>query len=191
MNRILKGLFICSLILATNFSYAQEEGDEKEGEGIEKKMDNKKFQEVVILDSMPSAEILKRAVNFIKIESPRFVKTKGITTGSKAECIAKFKIKTKELNPNPDYTGTISMHVSIECKDNRYRYIISKITHTSASGKASGGDINNVVPTCGSMVMPDIVWKRIKGDAFKNVSMVISELKDTMLKSADSSKDEW
>lgn len=190
MNRIIKGLFICSLFLMTNVSVAQEEGDEK-SEFSEKKMENKKFQEVVLMDSMPASEILKRAVNFIKIESPRFIKTKGVTTGNKAECIAKFKIKVKELNPNPDYTGTISMHVSIECKDNRYRYVISKLTHTAANGKASGGDINQVVPTCGSMIMPDLIWKRVKGEAFKNANMVISELKETMLKSADASKDEW
>ncbi len=83
------------------------------------------------------------------------------------------------------------MHVSIECKDNRYRYVISKLTHTSASGKASGGDINNVVPACGSMVMPDLIWKRIKGDAFKNANMVVSELKEAMMKSVETGGDEW
>lgn len=73
----------------------------------------------------------------------------------------------------------------------RYRYVITKITHTSTNGKASGGDVSNVVPSCGSMTMPDLIWKRIKGDAFKNVTMVISELKETMMKSVDSQNDEW
>lgn len=191
MNRIVKLLLAFALIvICPELFFAQETAGEK-AEGVELKMENKKFQEVVLLDSMPSAEILKRAVNFIKIESKRFVKTKGVTTANKAECVAKFPIKAKELNPRPDYSGTISMHVSIECKDNRYRYVISKITHTSTSGKANGGDVSNVVPECGSMNMPDIVWKRIKGDAFKNASMVISELKDTMMKSPDTGSDEW
>lgn len=190
MNKIIKALIVCSLFLIPLFNFGQEEGGDK-AESIEKRMENKKFQEVVILDSMPASEVLKRAVHFIKIESKRFVKTKGVTTANKAECVAKFPIKPKELNPVPDYTGFITMHISIECKDNRYRYIISKITHVSKSGKANGGDVSNNVPECGSMTMPDLVWKKIKGDAFKDASMVISELKDTMLKSADSGNDEW
>lgn len=188
MKIILKTLLFSTLFLFSAAANAQDDGD---GGTSEKKAEEKKFQEVVLMDSMPASEILKRAVNFIKIESPRFAKTKGVTTGNKAECIAKFKIKPKELNPKPDYTGFITMHVSIECKDNRYRYVISKLTHTSASGKASGGDINNVVPACGSMVMPDLIWKRIKGDAFKNANMVVSELKEAMMRSVDTAGDEW
>lgn len=190
MNKIFKSFLISSLVLISAAGFAQDETEAKEDKN-ERKMEDKKFQEVILIDSVPASEVLKRAVNFIKIESPRYVKTKGVTTGNKAECVAKFKIKPKELNPNPDYTGTITMHVSIECKDNRYRYVITKLAHTSASGKASGGDINNAVPACGSMTMPDLVWKKIKGDAFKNANMVISELKEAMTKPAEVAKDEW
>lgn len=190
MKILFKALFVSSLFLITIPSIAQEEAGSKD-DAVEKKMEDKKFQEVILVDSTSASEILKRAVNFIKLESPRFAKAKGVTTGNKAECIAKFKIKVKELNPNPDYTGTISMHVSIECKDNRYRYVITKLTHTSANGKANGGDVNNQVPTCGSMTMSDLVWKKIKGEAYKNANMVISELKEAMSRPADTAKDEW
>ncbi len=189
MKILYRALIFSSLFIISTPVFSQDEADAKE-QGTAKTQDQK-FQEVILLDSVPSAEILKRAVNFIKLESPRFVKAKGVTTANKAECIAKFKIKPKELNPKPDYTGTITMHVSIECKDFRYRYVISKITHTSANGKASGGDINNVVPLCGSMTMPDLIWKRIKGDAMKNANMVISELKDAMSVPVKDQKDEW
>jgi hypothetical protein len=151
-----------------------------------------KFQEVVPVDSTPSAELLKRAVNWVKIESKRFVKTNGITAGSKAECIASFNIRPKELNPVADYSGTITMHVTIECKDNRYKYTIHKMKHTSKSGKASGGDMNNVVPECGSMIMPEITWKKIKGEALKSSTMVLSELKEGMSKTSGATeKEEW
>ena len=189
MKILYKALIVSSLFMVSVPAFSQDEADAKDPGTA--KMQDKKFQEVITLDSVPAADILKRAVNFIKLESPRFVKAKGVTTAKKAECIAKFKIKPKELNPNPDYTGTITMHVSIECKDYRYRYVISKITHTSANGKASGGDINNVVPSCGSMTMPDLIWKRIKGDALKNANMVISELKDAMSTPVYDKKDEW
>lgn len=189
MKKLHKLVFILALGLISSAAYSQEEGEApKEAKtGGE----DKQFQEIVFTDSVPAAKLLTRAVNWVKIESKRFVKSNGVSTGSKAECIAKFKIRAKELNPQPDFTGIIQMHVSIECKDNKYRYSITKIKHISANGKASGGDVSNIVPECGSMTMPDLVWKKIKGEAFKSAGMVISELKEGMMKTTTDSKDEW
>lgn len=185
MNKLRGSLFIIPFLAISFFASAQEEtAPEKSG-------NDKQFQEVVVTDSVPAAALAKRAVNWVKVESPRFKKSMGVATGTKAECLATFKIKAKELNPQPDFTGIITMHVTIECKDNKYRYSITKLKHTSTNGKASGGDINNIVPECGSMTMPDIVWKKIKGEAFKDASMIISELKEGMTKTAADSKDEW
>ncbi|MGZ3885115.1 MAG: hypothetical protein ACXVPD_13240 [Bacteroidia bacterium] len=180
-------VFISVLLLSGNL-FSQ---DAKEEPGAKK--DNFKVQEVVVVDSTPSSELLKRAVNWVKVESPRFAKTNGVTTGTKAECVAVFKVKPKELNPGADYTGTITIHVSIECKENRYRYVISKAKHTSTSGQVSGGDMNNVVPDCGSMIMPDNVWKKLKGEAMKGLSMIVSELKEGMSQASSTGggKDEW
>lgn len=181
MNKLRKSLFIVPFLALSFFSFGQEEKSELD----------KQFQEVVPTDSVPASGLAKRAVNWVKVESPRFKKSMGVSTGTKAECLATFKIKAKELNPQPDFTGNITMHVTIECKDNKYRYSITKMKHISANGKASGGDISNIVPECGSMTMPDIVWKKIKGEAFKDASMVISELKEGMNKTTSDAKDEW
>lgn len=183
MNKLHKIFFILAIGLMSNSSFSQEE--------VAAGKDESQFQEVVFTDSVPAAKLLGRAVNWVKVESKRFVKSNGVSTGSKAECVAKFKIRAKELNPVPDFTGIIQMHVSIECKDNKYRYSITKIKHIAANGKASGGDVNNIVPECGSMTMPDLVWKKIKGEAFKSAGMVISELKEGMMKTTADSKDEW
>lgn len=151
-----------------------------------------KLTETINLDSIPGSEFLKRAVNWVKIENKTYSKGNGVTTGSKAECVATFNIKPKELNPQPDFTGTISMKVSIECKDNKWRYVITKIKHTSTNGKATGGDISNIIPDCGSMVMSDIQWKKIKGEAIKDANILINELKDAMFSpSSKNEKDEW
>src|SRR4051812_15599272 len=153
MNKLRKSLFILPFLVCSLFVSAQEEKSELD----------KQFSEVIITDSVPASNLAKRAVNWVKVESPRFKKSMGVSTGSKAECLATFKIKAKELNPIPDFTGIITMHVTIECKDNKYRYSITKMKHTAANGKASGGDITNIVPECGSMTMPDLIWKKIKG----------------------------
>jgi hypothetical protein len=181
MGHLHKTFLVLIFCFSTGLVFSQEE----------EAKDEKKFQEVVITDSVAAANLMKRAVNWVKEPSKRFTKTNGVATGTKAECIAKFKIKAKELNPVTDYTGFIEMHVSIDCKDNKYRYTISKIKHISSNGKATGGAIDNIVPECGSMTMPDNTWKKIKGEAFKYADMVISELKEGMSKSSTDTKDEW
>jgi hypothetical protein len=157
-----------------------------------KKKEETKITEVVNTDSVPSSELLKRAVNFVKVENTKYSKTNGVTTGSKAEFTANFPIKPKDLNPQIDYTGKLSMKVSVECKDSKYRYTISYLKHTSLSGKASGGSIDNVVPDCGSMGMSDVTWKKLKGELMKNANLVLADLKEAMQKSSsEGNKDEW
>ncbi len=83
------------------------------------------------------------------------------TTLVQCVCTVVYKVKPKELNPHPDYTGTITMHISIECKDNKYRYLINKQSDTVS--EVFKKDITNIVPDCGSMVMSDIVLEKAKG----------------------------
>lgn len=158
-----------------------------------KKVVETKLSEVISTpDSVPASELLKRAVNWVKVESPRYVKSSGATTASKVECSIIFFTKPKELNPEVDFTGKITMKVSIECKDSKYRYTINQIRHVSKSGQTTGGSIDNVVPECGSMNMGEIVWKKLKGEAIKNANLVLTDMKLGMEKeSADVPTDEW
>ena len=180
-----------------------------------KKDDAKKIQEVVTLmaDPLPSipnadgslpvdtnppkgmasSEILKRAINFVKMESAKYTKGNRVTIGSKAECVATFNYKPKELNPAADVQGTITMHLSIEAKDGKYRYTISKINHNAKNADFTGGDIYNEVPACGSMKLPSDLWKRIKSEAIKQSGIVINDLKEAMKISSTTpvNSDEW
>lgn len=171
----------------TSFSQAKEEA------ATESKKPKKetKYTEVVNTDSLPASELLKRAVNWVKLETNLCDKTNGVTTTTKAECVAIFKIKPKELNPECDYTGTISLKVIIDCKDNKYRYTVYQIKHISKSGKTSGGSIDNVVPECGSMVMNDVTWKKIKGEGIKSAERIVNDLKEQMKKDSKGAGDEW
>jgi hypothetical protein len=197
-----------SLCFATTFLSAQDAP----------KKDEHKIQEVVSLDAtaaaptpnadgtMPvdtgipaakplgSGEILKRAVNFVKIENSKYVKSSGVNSGSRAECVVTFKYKPKELNPQADVEGTITMHISIEAKEGKYRYTISKISHAAKNPEMSGGDVYNDVPKCGSMKLPPNLWSKIKGEAIKDAAAVTSDLKEAMKVPSDApqgDKDEW
>jgi hypothetical protein len=184
---IIKFTALLSLLLSAGSIQSQSKAN---ASGDKAKAETK-FTEIVITDSLPSSEILERAVNWVKLETPKYEKTNGVTTAGKAECVAKFNIKPKELNPQCDYTGHITMKVVVEAKDSRYRYTIHQLKHTSKSGKTTGGSIDNVVPECGSMTMNDIQWKKIKGEAAKFASIIIEDLKEAMKKDSKAQTDEW
>lgn len=150
-----------------------------------------KYTEVINTDSLPASELLKRAVNWVKLETIKYEKTNGVTTATKAECIAKFNVKPKELNPECDYTGTYSMKIVIECKDNKYRYTVNQIKHLSKSGRTTAGSIDNIVPECGSMVMSAVIWKKLKGEGIKCATILINDLKEGMTKDSKGEGDEW
>jgi hypothetical protein len=157
-----------------------------------KKKEETKLTEVITTDSVPANELLKRAVNFVKVESTKYSKTNGVTTGSKAEFTANFPVKPKDLNPQTDFTGKLIMKVVVECKDSKYRYTISQLKHVSLSGKTTAGSIDNVVPECGSMGMSDVTWKKLRGEMMKDANIVLADLKEAMQKSStESNKDDW
>jgi hypothetical protein len=182
----------------------------------EPKKEEKKIQEVVFIDAEPktmvanpdgsfppgdtgkagpmnSAEILKRAVNYVKIETPKYTKGSGVTTGSKAECLATFVYKSKELNPQADADGTFTMHISIDAKDGKYRYTISKINHVAKNPEYTGGDVYSDVPKCGSMKISPELWKKLRSQAFKNATLLTNDLKEAMKISSNVvvNGDEW
>ncbi len=142
---------------------------------------------------MNVSEILKRAINFAKIESTKYTKGNAVTTGSKAEFVATFLYKPKELNPAADVQGAITMHLSIEAKEGKYRYTISKINHNSKNPECKGGDIYGEVPECGSMKLPPDVWKRIRSEAIKHSGILAADLKEAMKipSSTPVNSDEW
>lgn len=181
----------------------------------ETKTDEKKIQEVITLmadpvsmppnadgsipvdtnpqKGMAAGEILKRAVNFVKIESAKYKKGNGVTTGSKAECVVTFPFKPKELNPVADVQGSITMHLSIDAKEGKYRYTITKLSHNAKIADYTGGDVYSEVPNCGSMKMPPDIWKRIRSEAFKQSALLANDVKEGMKIPSNTpvNSDEW
>ncbi len=185
MIKNLQIFIFLNLLFFFQGSFAQEDDEPK----LKKET---KLTEVIVTDSASLSELLKRAVNWVKVESARYGKTNGVSTGAKAECTITFPVKPKELNPVCDYEGKIVMRAIIECKDNKYRYTISNIKHVSKSGRASAGSIDNVVPECGSMIMIDLTWRKLKGEALGKAGWVASDIKEAMkIKSSEGTKDEW
>ncbi|MBL7930601.1 MAG: hypothetical protein JNL60_01795 [Bacteroidia bacterium] len=166
-------------------------GKAEEDEFAKKKPETK-ITEVIPTDSIAPGELQKRATNWMKEEHDKYKISGAATTSNKAECIVSFPVKPKELNPQVDYTGKVTMKVVVEFKDSKYRYTISEIQHISKSGKTTAGSVDNVVPDCGSMAMDDLCWKRLKGEAMRYAGLVVIDLKSAMSKiESDVKTDEW
>lgn len=187
MIRSIKIFIFLNFLIFNNDTFAQET-TEDDSPKLKKET---KISEVIQTDSLPASELLKRAVNWVKLESARYGKTNGISSGSKAECTVTFHVKPKELNPVCDYEGKAIMKIMIECKANKYRYTILNIKHLSNSGRASAGSVDNIIPECGSLIMPDIVWKKLKGDALAKAASLVNEIKEGMKIKSDAGNNEW
>ncbi len=207
MNIRLPYILALTLTLSAGVLFAQEAPDKKE---------EKKIQEVVVIDAEPTpqkpledgsipadtgaplpmnqSEILKRAINYIKIEDKKYKKTNGVNSGNKAECVIVIAYKPKELNPQAEVEGTFSMHVSIEAKQGKYRYTVSKFNHNAKKADFSGGDLYNEVPKCGSMKVSPELWKKMRGESMKYVSQITTDIKEAMKRSSSTpieESEEW
>ncbi len=181
-------LLFCFLLFST-LSIAQTGNLDEE---FKSKNNEVKLTEVVPMDSIMGSELSKRAAIYMKHETAKYKKVAGGATNGKYDCTVSFLIKSKELNPRIDITGKITMKVVIECKDNKFRYIVSEITHISKTGSTNGGRIDNIVPDCGSASMDDVTWKKVKGEAMRDAAMVVSDIKEVMQKnSADAAAENW
>ena len=139
----------------------------------------------------PSAEILKRAQNWYTIKPEKFTKNAGTNSGSSVCCNLLFPYKQKILNPQADIDGSISMDLTIDAKEGKYRYTIKNIKHKANKEGMSGGDIYLKIPECGSMYVSDKTWKQIRSEAFGNAQIVIDDLKIMMNREVGDKKDDW
>lgn len=187
-------IFIFSvLILNSILINAQVKDENKKEEEIGIKKEEIILTGIVEMqDSVLIAELVKRADNWMKLPAKLYLKTDLKSSAKKSECFASFNVKPKGLNPEVDYTGKIKMKLSVDFKDNKYKYTINEITHTSKIHNTSGGSLDRKIPECGSVHMNLIVWNKLKGEAKSYAAQVVEDLKAGMLiDSANSKKDDW
>ncbi|MCD6066664.1 MAG: hypothetical protein K0S33_1490 [Bacteroidetes bacterium] len=138
------------------------------------------------------AELSKRANSWYNAKTKKYKKDQGATSGNKMTCVVLFDYKPKELNPVNDVEGTISMNLTIDFKEGRYRYTIDKMEHKAKRGVSSGGDVFNDVPACGSMNLNSVIWKQIRSAALTQGKLLADDLKVKMgVPVVEKGKDEW
>lgn len=139
----------------------------------------------------PASEIAKRASNWTSAKSLKYKKTNVANSGETIQCNAVFPYKQKQLNPENEVDGSITMDVIVEAKEGKYRYTIKNIKHQANKSGMSGGDIYLPVPECGSMKITDQTWKHIRSVAYADIQVVVDDLKNKMKEDGEKKKDEW
>ncbi|MDP2387078.1 MAG: hypothetical protein Q8M29_11950 [Bacteroidota bacterium] len=137
-------------------------------------------------------EMTNRATAWLNGKSKKFKKEEAYTSGGKVGCKVKFPYKPKVLNPTADVEGEITMKITIDFKEGKYRYTIDNIEHKATRGVASGGDIFNETPACGSLSLNHVMWNQIRGAAKMHAGTVAEDLKAKMKNPVSTeSKSEW
>ncbi|TAH25209.1 MAG: DUF4468 domain-containing protein [Cytophagales bacterium] len=147
------------------------------------------FSEVVPLESVNKEELYKRALEWSKKN------TKVEDNKTDAKYISKVAIKSKYPAPMKGYfhDGEIIAKVTISCKEGKYKYEITDITHSSSRG--SGGNIENKIPECGKYTLTLEGWGVIKNQAKIEIPKIIETIKQAMQKASPTasakSKEDW
>ncbi|MFI5141194.1 MAG: hypothetical protein ACHQII_02455 [Bacteroidia bacterium] len=141
----------------------------------------------------PASELMKRAQNWSDDNKSKQYTKSNCSGGKSTVCQVSFPYQIKELNPIDKVEGEITMTVTIDAKDGKYRYTVNNIKHKAKVAESSGGDIYLPVPECGSMKLTDLSWKHIKAAAFADAKVVVDDLKAKMAQSSDdgAAKDDW
>ena len=147
------------------------------------------FSEVVTVDGVSKDELFKRAAEWSK----KYVKV--LDNKADGKYTSKAIIKSKYPAPMKGYfhEGELNGTVSIACKEGKYRYEITDLTHTSTRG--NGGKLENKIPECGKYTLTLEGWAAIRNQAKTEFPKVVESLKAAMTKAAPvatgKSKEDW
>ncbi|MEO8760160.1 MAG: hypothetical protein ABI388_03535 [Bacteroidia bacterium] len=144
----------------------------------------------------PAFELAKRAQNWSNdkpVANSKYTKNNCSANGNMATCQFTFIYKVKDLNPTEKVDGEITMTITVEAKEGKYRYTVNNIRHKATVSDVSGGDVFANVAECGSMKISDLTWKKIKSAAFADAKVITDDLKAKMDKPSGETvkKDDW
>lgn len=177
-----KSLFLFALVLLSIQVMAQDMPVDAETQKIT-------YTEVVTSEGISKDELYKRAAEWSK----KYTKIEDNKADGKY--VSKAIIKSKYPAPMKGYfhDGEIIAKVMIACKEGKYKYEITDITHSSTRG--NGGKIENKIPECGKYTLTLEGWGAIRGQVKTEIPKLVESLKAAMTKAAPAtagkSKEDW
>ncbi|MEM6299445.1 MAG: DUF4468 domain-containing protein [Bacteroidota bacterium] len=89
-----------------------------------------------------------------------------------------------------NFSGYFSFMLTIEVKENKYRYKFQNLNHSSDKNGYSGGSFDNEKPACGTFTLPKRNWVKIKSSGYDDIRSLSMNLENSILQES-SSDDDW
>lgn len=179
----MKILLLSLCILFVNESYSQVNFPINEKGKIE-------YNSVVSVDSANKELLFSRAKLFIaeSFKSAKAVIEMEDPSSGSLFLKGNISITVTALGSGFKY-GYVRFTMSLQCKDNKYRYSITDFYHDNPSDtKSIGGHLENEKPAAGTFFVSKKYWAEIKEQTDKSVKELIKNLSAIM---SSSLKSDW
>jgi hypothetical protein len=174
----MKGLFFLIAALISVSSFSQTELPKDEAGKVT-------FSDVVTVDSASASQLYSRAQLSI---ASLFKSAKDVI---QLKDDAAKQIVAKGIFENYGY---MRFSITLQCKDGRYKYILTDFVHESDPRykySTSGGNIENEKPAAGTFLFSMAAWRKVKEKTKKEVDAIIARIKKDMLSATASNSDNW
>lgn len=153
---------------------------------------NCEYEKVYTLDSVSADDLYSRVKKAIAI---LFVSSQDVTQlddKDKKQLIIKAGKGAYSPNPFNKDGGFIRYMVDIQCRDGRFKVVISQATHEAfKTFKSSGGPLCNEKPGGMSGYITKKHWEKIKSTFYADAILLAKDIYDEVKKTGAASKEDW
>jgi len=89
-----------------------------------------------------------------------------------------FPVKYPGPQVGNSHTGVVSYVVTVVCKEGKYKYTVTDLTHTSDKG--NGGALEGALPACGKYTLIMSGWNSIKKQSQEKMNELVKAIKSAM-----------
>lgn len=129
------------------------------------------YMETVSSGSLTAAEIYNTTKEWAKTKE---LSTTEDEANKKLVYSGSFKVSYRPSKGTTNEEGTVSYTLHIGAKDGKYRYILVDLVHKGSSG--DGGKLENAKPDCGTTIINNNSWSKIKQQAHTQANELIESL---------------
>ena len=129
------------------------------------------YMETVSCGSLAASEIYTTTKDWAKEQN---LNTTTDEANKKLVYSGTFTVSYRPSKSTSNEEGTVSYTLHIGAKDGKYRYILVDLVHKGASG--DGGKLENAKPDCGTTVINNNSWSKIKQQAHAQANKLIESL---------------
>lgn len=152
------------------------------------------YTEVVQVDSVDAKMLYSRARLFVANAFNSATDVTKLEDENTATVVTKGFLPRNYTYPlNRDFGGAVSFSFTIQCKDGRYKYMVTDFVHHDRLKPGySGGALERDKPACGGLHMNRKMWTQIKSETAGHIDRFVRVLKSSMKgATAFSANDNW